>query len=32
MVFGVREIVSHLSQFMTLYPGTLFYRHSRWRR
>lgn len=25
MVFGVREIVSHLSQFMTLYPGDVIY-------
>lgn len=25
MVFGVREIVSHLSQFMTLYPGDLIF-------
>jgi len=25
MVFGVKEIVSHLSQFMTLYPGDLIF-------
>ena len=25
MVFGVREIVSHLSQFMTLYPGDIIF-------
>lgn len=25
MVFGVKEIVSHLSQFMTLYPGDVIY-------
>ena len=25
MVFGVREIVSHLSQFMTLMPGDVIY-------
>jgi len=25
MVFGVREIVSHLSQFMTLHPGDLIF-------
>jgi 2-keto-4-pentenoate hydratase/2-oxohepta-3-ene-1,7-dioic acid hydratase in catechol pathway len=25
MVFGVREIVSHLSQFMTLHPGDVIY-------
>jgi 2-keto-4-pentenoate hydratase/2-oxohepta-3-ene-1,7-dioic acid hydratase in catechol pathway len=24
-VFGVREIVSHLSQFMTLYPGDIIF-------
>jgi 2-keto-4-pentenoate hydratase/2-oxohepta-3-ene-1,7-dioic acid hydratase in catechol pathway len=25
MVFGVKEIVSHLSQFMTLYPGDIIF-------
>lgn len=25
MVFGVRQIVSHLSQFMTLYPGDIIF-------
>ncbi len=25
MVFGIKEIVSHLSQFMTLYPGDLIF-------
>jgi 2,4-diketo-3-deoxy-L-fuconate hydrolase len=25
MVFGVREIISHLSQFMTLYPGDIIF-------
>lgn len=25
MVFGVKEIISHLSQFMTLYPGDLIF-------
>lgn len=25
MVFGVKEIISHLSQFMTLYPGDLVF-------
>lgn len=25
MVFGVRQIISHLSQFMTLYPGDLIF-------
>ena len=29
MVFGVKEIVSHLSQFMTLNPGAVSYTHLR---
>ena len=33
MVFGVREIVSHLSQFMTLYPGDIIFTGTPgWRR